>query len=79
MSAKTRAVDAEPLVGLLPLHPPEAVQLLALLVVHTSVAVPPEGTLVGVAASDTVGAEDDVNCTLTYLVTRPPAPEHSNW
>jgi hypothetical protein len=79
VSAEIRAVDAEPLVGLLPVQPPEAVQLLALLVVHTSVAVPPEATVVGVAASDTVGTEDAVNCTLTYLVTRPPAPEHINW
>ena len=44
-----------PLVGLLPLQPPDAVQAFALLEDHVSVLAPPAGTEVGLGLSETVG------------------------
>jgi hypothetical protein len=49
-------VLALPAVGLLPLHPPDAVQAVAFVVFHVRVLVPPLLTEVGDADSDTVGA-----------------------
>ena len=45
-----------PLVALLPLQPPLAVQLVALEALHVSVELPPLLTLVGLAEMVTVGA-----------------------
>jgi hypothetical protein len=45
-----------PLVPFVPLQPPEAVQLVALVELHVSVEVPPLATLVGLALSVTVTA-----------------------
>jgi hypothetical protein len=44
-----------PLVALLPLQAPEAVQEVALLEDHVSVELPPLDTLVGLALRETVG------------------------
>ena len=48
-------VDCDPVVALLPLHPPDAVQDVALLDVHDSVELPPRATLLGLALRLTVG------------------------
>ena len=45
-----------PLVAIVPLQPPEAVQELALVDDHFKVVVPPRETLAGVAVSETKGA-----------------------
>ena len=54
-----------PLVALTPLHPPDAVQLVALVELHVSVEVPPEIMLAGLAANDTVGAGGPLTVTVT--------------
>jgi len=58
-------VLALPLVGSLPLHPPEAVQLVALLADQLSVADPPLLTLRGVALRLTVGFAGAETLTVT--------------
>ena len=55
MLAVNGPVDWLPPVGLLPLQPPEAVQLVALLEVQLSVEAEPLTTLVGLAESETDG------------------------
>jgi len=45
-----------PLVAMVPLQPPEAVQEVALVDDHFKVVVPPWDTLAGVAVSETTGA-----------------------
>jgi hypothetical protein len=65
VSSEIAPVDAVPLVGFEPLQPPDATQLLALVVVHTRVADPPGATLVGVAASEIVGRGADPIRTIT--------------
>jgi hypothetical protein len=67
-------VEAEPLVDWLPLHPPDAVQLVALDVFQFSVAEPLIGTLSGVAVSVTVGA--GTTLTVTLCEPLPPMPAH---
>ncbi len=49
------AVDFDPLVARLPVHPPEAVQALALLEVQVSMDVAPLAILVGLALKETLG------------------------
>lgn len=49
------AVEREPLIGRLPDHPPEAVQLFALLEVQVNSEVAPLGIVVGLAPNDTLG------------------------
>jgi hypothetical protein len=58
-------VDSVPLVALTPLHPPDAVQFVALVELQVSVEVPPEITLAGLAAIDTVGAGGPLTVTVT--------------
>lgn len=62
-----------------PLHDPEAVQLVALVVDQCSCVLPPLATLVGFALSVSVGA-GEVPCTVTVAerCTLPPAPEHAS-
>ena len=71
------AVSAEvawlPLVAFEPLQPPEAVQLVALLVDHVRVDDPPLTTEAGLAVSVTVGALD-ATVTLAVRLALPPAP-----
>jgi hypothetical protein len=65
-------VLTEPLVGSLPLHAPEAVQLVALLLLQLSMALLPPVIAVGVADNETTG------CALTWpppLSPPPPPPQ----
>lgn len=55
------------LTALVPLQPPEAVQLVALVDVHESVDEAPEATVVGFALSASVGA-GGAACTVTMAV-----------
>jgi hypothetical protein len=48
-------VDSLPFVGLTPLHPPDASHLVAFVVLHVSMDVPPPATVVGFAVSVSVG------------------------
>ncbi len=75
MFAVSAPVDCEPLVALLPDHAPDAVQLVALVVLHASVELPPLATAVGLAARVTLGAAGaSLTVTETLLVILPPAP-----
>ena len=73
------AVSAEvvwlPLVALEPLQPPEAVQLVALVVVHVRVDEPPLTTEAGLAVSVTDGALE-ATVTVVVRLALPPGPEH---
>ena len=62
-----------PLATLPPLQPPDAVQLVALVVVQVSADVPPLLTVVGLAVNVSVGAGATVTVTVCDAV--PPAPE----
>ena len=66
-------VGAEPLIGSLPLQPPEALQLVALAVVQFRVALPPFATVLGLAVSTTDG-EGCVTDTVADCDAVPPAP-----
>lgn len=71
-----RASDPES--ALLPVQPPEAVHVVALVTVQLSVVPPPLATVVGVALSVTDGnggAAGGTTVTLTDCVAVPPAPE----
>jgi hypothetical protein len=67
-------VDSEPLVDFEPLQPPLAVQEVAFVVDHVSVAAPPVSTEVGFAVSVSVGAGGVVTFTVTLRDTVPPLP-----
>jgi hypothetical protein len=56
-------VECDPLVATLPLQPPDAVQLVALVEDHVRVEAAPLETLVGLAFSDTLGAGADTDTT----------------
>lgn len=64
-----------PLVVLLPVHPFDAVQLVALVLLQVSVLLPPEVRLVGLALSVTTGAAA-VTVTVMVCATDPPVPVH---
>jgi hypothetical protein len=69
-------VDWFPLSVLLPLHPPDAVQLVALAEDQVNVAVPPAGTLDGLTESDTTGGAGAALTVTTVLAWEvPPGPE----
>jgi hypothetical protein len=68
------AVDCEPLVARLPDQPPEALQLVALVEDQLRVEVPPLDTLVGLAASVTVGCDGVATDTVVDCAADPPAP-----
>jgi predicted lysophospholipase L1 biosynthesis ABC-type transport system permease subunit len=61
-----------PLVALLPVHPPEAVQAVALLEDQVNIDVPPLDTLVGLALSVTLGGL--ATATVTDWDPEPPVP-----
>lgn len=65
-------VVEDPLVASLPDHPPEAVQLVALVEDQLSVELPPLETVAGLAVSVTVGACSTV--TVADWEAEPPAP-----
>ena len=67
-------VDWLPLVAFAPVHPPDAVQLVALVALHVSVEDCPLFTLAGFAVNETVGA-GGVTATGTVWLAEPPAPE----
>ena len=63
----------EPDVAFVPVHPPDAVQLVALVELHVNVDALPDATLLGDAVKVTVGAGTTV--TLAVCDAEPPAPE----
>jgi hypothetical protein len=65
-------VLALPLVALLPVHPPEAVQAVALLEDQVNIEVPPLDTLVGLALSVTLGGV--ATATVADWDPEPPVP-----
>ena len=67
-----------PDVPLVPVHEPDAVQPVALVVLHVSCDAAPDCTLVGDAANVNVGALAAAMVTLTARVTVPPPPLHAN-
>lgn len=75
--ASSGPVDWLPDVAFVPLHPPLAVQDVAAVALHVSVALPPATTLVGTTLNDRVGV-GCVTDTLTVFVTLPPSPVHTN-
>jgi hypothetical protein len=69
------AVDFDPLVPSVPLQPPEALQLVALVEDQLSVELPPLLTVLGLALSVTVGAGvAGVTATEAACVALPPLP-----
>jgi hypothetical protein len=66
-------VEAEPLVGSLPLQPPDAVHEVAFVEVHVSVALLPFATVLGLADKLTVGSAW-VTDTVADWNALPPAP-----
>ena len=61
----------EPLVTLVPLHPPPAVQLVAFVALQVSVVDPPLTTLVGFAVKDTTGGgEAGATCRTSTAFTQ---------
>lgn len=75
VAAVTAAVAADPLAGLLPLQPAEAVQAVALLEDQDSIAVLPLFTVVGAAVRLTEGA-GVVTETVADCAALPPVPVH---
>ncbi len=73
MVAVRAPVDWDPLVASVPVQPPDAVQEVALVELHASVALLPDTTLVGLAVSVTVGA-GVVTVTLADCEALPPVP-----
>ena len=65
-------MDSVPLVDLLPVHAPLAVQLVAFVEDHARVEEPPLVTLLGVAVKVTVGAATTV--TVADWLLLPPVP-----
>lgn len=66
-----------PLVGKLPLHPPDAMQDVALAELQVSIEAPPPATTIGLAASVTVAAGMMVTVAVAALLP-PPAPEQTS-
>jgi hypothetical protein len=75
--AVSAAVPWVPLVALVPLQPPEAVQEVALVELHVSVEAPPLATEVGFAVNVTVGAGTTLTLAVATLLV-PPAPAQVN-
>jgi hypothetical protein len=67
-------VLALPLIGSLPDHPPEALQLVALVEDQLSVEAEPPLTVPGLALRLTVGLDGAETLTVTDLLALPPAP-----
>jgi len=71
-------VGCEPDVARLPLQAPDAVQLVAFVVLQVNCDAAPDATLVGDAVNVSVGALGAAIATDTDFVTEPPAPEHAS-
>jgi len=67
-----------PLVAFVPLQPPEAEQLVALVEDHVSVLVAPAATEAGLALKLTVGAAAAATVTVAPDCAEPPAPVHES-
>lgn len=67
-----------PEVVCVPVQPPDAEQLVALVELHVSIDEPPEAMLVGAALSITVGIGAAPTETVAVFVAVPPAPEHAS-
>jgi hypothetical protein len=72
--ALSAPVVFDPLIAWAPLHPPDAVQLVALAVAQVSVDALPLATLDGLALNDTVGAAGAETVTVADWDAEPPAP-----
>jgi hypothetical protein len=77
VAAVIAAVDADPLVGWLPLQPPDAVQAVALVDDQDSAEVLPLFTVVGEAARVTAGAGVVTDIVADWAAL-PPAPVHDS-
>ena len=77
MLAESAPVDCEPLTGLPPDQPPEAVQDVAFVADHVRVEPLPLITELGLAVSITVGAGDFTD-TVADCAAVPPAPVQVN-
>jgi hypothetical protein len=75
--AVSAPLDWEPLIALLPDHPPDAVQAVALVEVQERVAAAPLFTVLGVADKLTVGA-GVLTETVVDCAALPPAPVQVN-
>lgn len=74
-------VDCDPLVDLVPVHEPAALQAVALVDDHVRVELPPEATEPGLALILTVGAGvavTPVTVTVADWVAEPPGPAHAS-
>jgi hypothetical protein len=71
-------VEADPLNALAPLHPPDAVQAVALEAVQVKVDACPLATVLGLALRDTVAVAAGATVTVVDWVAWPPAPEQVN-
>jgi hypothetical protein len=67
-----------PDIALPPVQPPDAVHVLACVLVHVSVDDPPLATAAGPAVNVTVGNGAGSTLIVTDFVVLPPAPEHIN-
>jgi hypothetical protein len=80
--AESALVVSLPEVDFAPVQPPDAVQLVALVVVHASCVVPCAATVVGVALKVSVGAPAGGGAlaivTLTDFEVLPPEPVHTS-
>ena len=70
-------MDCEPLVALLPDHPPEAVHAVALVADQVSVELAPLATVLGLADKVTTGA-GGVTETVADWLALPPPPEQAS-
>jgi hypothetical protein len=76
--AVSAPVDCDPLRALVPDHPPEAVQEVALLADHVRVELPPLVTVLGLALMLTVAVGCALTVTVTDWVALPPLPVQLN-
>jgi hypothetical protein len=72
--ALSAPVDWEPLIALLPDHPPEAVQAVALLETQLKVELPPLATVLGLALMLTVALGAALTVTVADWAALPPFP-----
>jgi hypothetical protein len=73
--ADSTPVDCEPLIALLPLHAPDAVQAVAFVADQLSVELVPLATELGAALIETLGA-GEFTLTVAACVALPPRPQH---
>ena len=74
MLAASAPLDCEPLIALLPVQPPEAVQAVALLEAHVRVELPPLAIVLGLALMLTVALGVLLTVTVADCAALPPVP-----